>query len=53
MARGIWLDKNSRLRQKLQDENNFKSSFQCVLSFSLLCSHGGYILLFWARNVAF
>lgn len=48
-----WLDKDSRLRQKLQDKNKFKSSFQCVLSFSLLSSHRGYILLFWAGNVAF
>lgn len=42
-GKGTWLDKDSRLRQKLQDKNKFKSSFQCVLSFSLLCSHEGCI----------
>lgn len=52
-GKGAWLDKDSRLMQKLQDKNKFKNSFQCVLSFSLLCSHGGYNLLFWAGNVAF
>lgn len=45
-GKGTWLDKDSRLKQKLQDKNKFKSSFQCVLSFNLLSSHGGYILLF-------
>lgn len=39
-----WLEKDSRLRQKLQDKKKFKSSFRCVLSFSLLCSQRGYIL---------
>lgn len=45
-GKGTWLNRDLRLRQKLQDKSKFKSSFQCVLSFSLLCSDGGYILLF-------
>lgn len=44
-----WLDKESRLRQKLQDKNKFKS-FQCVLSFSLLCSHGDLYPAFLGRE---
>lgn len=42
-GKGPWLDKDSRLRQKLQDKNNFKSSFQmCAVLQPLVLPWGLY-----------